>query len=55
MSWFGDDFGATPADQLRSIAPYLPTESARRLAAAGNAQVSYLDYDWNLNGQEPTR
>ncbi len=55
LKWFGEDFGATAADQLRSIAPYLPDAEARRLARSGQASVSYLDYDWGLNDQAALR
>ena len=51
LDWFGADFGRTRAEQVRRIAPYLPEPAAQRLAESGNAQVSYLDYDWGLNDQ----
>ena len=52
LSWFGEDFGNSQASQLRAIAPYLPDETARRLAASGNVRVSFLSYDWKLNDQK---
>ncbi len=55
IKWFAEDFGATPAERLRTIAPYLPTEAARQLAASGSAQFSYLDYDWGLNDRSAQR
>ena len=51
LKWFAEDFGADMAQRLRTIAPYLPTDEARRLATSGSAEVSYLDYDWSLNDQ----
>ncbi|MGE3239479.1 MAG: DUF547 domain-containing protein [Pirellulales bacterium] len=51
LDWFGEDFGPNQAEQLTSIAPYLPDAPARQLAESGTARVSYLDYDWNLNDQ----
>ncbi len=54
LSWFGGDFGADQAAQLRAIAPYLPTEHARQLAVSGQAKVSFMSYDWGLN-EQPTR
>ena len=51
LDWFGSDFGATQAEQLARISPYLPNDEARQLAASKNVTVSYLDYDWNLNEQ----
>lgn len=50
LDWFGDDFGADSASQLRAIAPYLP-EDAQRLALSGRARIRYLEYDWGLNDQ----
>ena len=55
MRWFAEDFGETKADQLRTIAPYLPTPEAQRAAQAGSASVSYLDYSWDLNDQKTQR
>ncbi len=51
LSWFADDFGPNQAAQLRTIAPYLPTQAAQSLASSGRARVSYLGYDWGLNDQ----
>lgn len=51
LKWFAEDFGASQAEQLRTVAPYLPDEAARQLASSGRASVSYLDYDWDLNDQ----
>ena len=55
LDLFGEDFGANTAAQLKRIAPYLPDAASRKLAAGGNARVSYLDYDWNLNDQATRR
>ena len=51
LKWFGEDFGANTAAQMAAIAPYLPDAAAQQLARSGRAQVSYLDYDWDLNDQ----
>ena len=51
LDWFGEDFGATAAERLATIAPYLPDAAAQDLARSGSARVTYLDYDWNLNDQ----
>jgi len=51
LKWYAGDFGANTAAQMRTIAPYLPTDAARKLASSGSARVSYLDYDWGLNDQ----
>ena len=55
LDWFGEDFGATEAEQLKRIAGYLPEGPAKQLALSGNAHVSYLDYDWSLNDQAIAR
>lgn len=55
LEWFATDFGATTADQMRTIAPYLPDEAAKKLAQSGAANVGYLDYDWNLNDRKAVR
>lgn len=49
LEWFGSDFGRNQAEQLRAIAPYLPTQQAQRLAESGRATVKYLEYDWGIN------
>ena len=51
LKWYGGDFGADQATQLRTIAPFLPTEAAKQAAAANAVSVSYLEYDWNINEQ----
>lgn len=48
LKWFAADFGATVADQMKTIAPFVPV-SARPLTESGSARVQYLDYDWGLN------
>lgn len=50
LKWFSEDFGANDAARLRTIAPWLPA-GARELAESGRARISYLDYDWSLNGR----
>jgi len=52
LSWFAEDFGATKAAQLKTIAPYLPTAAARQAAVANSVSVSYITYDWSLNDQK---
>ncbi len=51
LKWFASDFGANQAAQLRTLAPYLPTDAARQLAATPGVRVKYISYDWNLNKQ----
>ena len=55
LDWFGEDFGRTSADQLRTIAAYLPDRASVQAAKSGRVRVSYLDYDWSLNDQAKRR
>ena len=49
LGWYAADFGADPDARLKAIAPYLPDEASRRLAASGQARVSHLGDDDRLN------
>jgi hypothetical protein len=51
LKWFGEDFGRDQAQQLRTIAPYLPDAPSQQAARRGVARVAYLNYDWSLNEQ----
>jgi len=51
LDWFGEDFGANQAVQLRTITRWLPTEADRLALAPESYTVQYLKYDWNLNQQ----
>lgn len=51
LKWFGEDFGRDKAQQLRTIAPYLPDAPSQQAARRGAVRVAYLDYDWSLNEQ----
>lgn len=51
LKWFGEDFGPDQAAVLQRISPWLPSDTARQLAATPGVRVRYLDYDWNLNSQ----
>lgn len=51
LDWFGEDFGKNIASQLATIAKYLPSDEARRMAAGSKVRVKYLEYDWGLNAQ----
>lgn len=55
FKWFGEDFGADQAAQLKTIAPYLPTREAYKAAIANAVSISYLSYDWGLNDQAIAR
>jgi len=51
LKWFAEDFGKSRVEQLRTIAPWLPTPAAQHAARSGRVGVSYLDYDWSINQQ----
>lgn len=53
FEWYGTDFGATPTEQLKALAPMLPTGT--EWVTQPGARVCYLDYDWSLNDQQPVR
>ena len=55
LNWFADDFGETRRDQLDAIAPWLPSEEARKFTRRPDVTVRYLDYDWNLNDRTEQR
>ncbi|MGE0377615.1 MAG: DUF547 domain-containing protein [Planctomycetaceae bacterium] len=55
LEWFAEDFGQDQVAQMRRIAPYLPDAASQKLAQSGTARVSYLDYDWGLNGRAASR
>lgn len=44
FQWFAADFGGSEAAMVRFITPWMPK------APAPDATVSYLEYDWKLNG-----
>lgn len=51
LNWFAADFGADAQEQMAAIVPYLPDKGSRKLASSGQATLSYLPYDWDLNDQ----
>jgi hypothetical protein len=53
LKWYGDDFGTTTPEQLRVLRPLLPAANGAELADKPGVNVRYLDYDWNLNDQQP--
>jgi hypothetical protein len=56
LQWYGGDFGATTAEQLRALQPLLPDAAAAPQRDRPAARVRFLDYDWSLNDQNaPSR
>ncbi|MHB1557002.1 MAG: DUF547 domain-containing protein [Isosphaeraceae bacterium] len=53
FEWYGTDFAATAAEQLRALAPMLPPGT--EWVAQRPVRVCYLDYDWSLNDQRPAK
>ncbi len=51
LKWFGEDFGPTPQAGLTRLIDYIADGAPRRMIAAGDFSVEYLDYDWDLNEQ----
>lgn len=53
LDWFGSDFGATRAAQLKTISKWLPTAAAQQAATANSVSTQSLTYNWKLN-EQPT-
>ena len=52
FEWYGADFGTTSADLIRFLAPYAPSHARSSMKAApAGWKVSYLTYDWAINGR----
>ena len=53
FEWFIDDFGGNQATLLQAIKPHLPADVRDAVNKAGSGLVvSWLEYDWSLNGQQ---
>jgi hypothetical protein len=56
FEWYGDDYIARYAktgggeDKLAAVRGFFIEEVGAPAAAAGGAELRYLDYDWSLNG-----
>jgi hypothetical protein len=53
LKWYGTDFAATPAEQMKVLRPYFPSPDGLGWIDASGLTVRYLDYDWSLNDQRP--
>ncbi|MBL8796433.1 MAG: DUF547 domain-containing protein [Planctomycetia bacterium] len=51
--WYGTDFTETPEDQARMLRRYMPEVEKLAWFDDPTVGVSYLDYDWSLNDQQP--
>lgn len=54
LQWYADDFGKTPTEVLKTIAPYMPAELRTKLLGQRELRIRYLDYDRTLNDQAVT-
>ncbi|GAC1468975.1 MAG: DUF547 domain-containing protein [Isosphaeraceae bacterium] len=55
FQWYGNDFGAAPAEQIQALRPLFPASEALAWTARPDVRVRYLNYDWALNDQAPAR
>ena len=53
LEWYGSDFGADQATQLKALAPYLPNRQAYDAAISNAVNVTYQEYSWALNEYVP--
>jgi len=52
FEWYGADVGSTKADLIRFLAQYAPSSARSSMKAAPSGwKVSYLEYDWSINGR----
>lgn len=54
LRWFGADFGASEAQMMAAIGPYLPPAAQKWLARYPCPKVRYLGYNWSLNDACPS-
>lgn len=56
FDWYRKDFAGDDAGLLRYVAKYLPAETAAAIRTQATVfTVTYLDYDWSLNGRPAVR
>jgi hypothetical protein len=53
FKWFAEDFNANAGSVQKYIAKYVSDPEVAKGLAAEQYKISYLDYDWNLNGTPP--
>ncbi|MCR9293995.1 MAG: DUF547 domain-containing protein [bacterium] len=53
LKWFGEDFGDSEGQRLRSISIWISDTAAAQAALEGRGSMQYLDYDWALNDWKP--
>ena len=50
FQWYGTDFGQTDKDLIAAILPFLPKDAAAAITRAQKIEITYIEYDWSLNG-----
>lgn len=53
FDWFEEDFAASAGSVLRFVALYVADADVARELAQSGYHITYLDYDWSLNGPAP--
>jgi hypothetical protein len=53
FDWFEEDFTASAGSVLQFLARFMDDADLARELAGGGYHITYLDYDWNLNGPAP--
>jgi hypothetical protein len=54
FDWFEEDFSANAGSVPRFVAQYVQDAAVAHDLAAGLYRITYMDYDWNLNGPPPS-
>jgi len=56
LDWFKDDFGRDKMEILQFVARYAPGKWQKPLVKKGRkTAISYIEYDWSLNGKQEIR
>lgn len=53
FDWFEEDFAASAGSVLQFVAPFVDDADLARDLAQHTYHITYLDYDWSLNGPAP--
>jgi hypothetical protein len=55
FDWYGKDFAASAGSVQKYLAGYVSDPAAAALLAAGDFELRFVPYDWELNGTLPNR
>ena len=50
FQWYGTDFGQTDKELIAAMLPFLPKDAAAAITQAQKIEITYIEYDWSLNG-----